>query len=72
MTTETLRLEAVEPIALVVKFTIGEQSKDPSSPSTQVKMAGVDMVLEEADKLLEEEGLVSSLVPSRLEEPVEI
>ena len=34
-------------------------------------MARADTVLEEADKLLEEEGLVSSPVPSRLEEPVE-
>ena len=35
-------------------------------------MAGVDIVLEEADKLIEEEGLVLSPVPSRLEERVEI
>ena len=35
-------------------------------------MVGMDTILDEVDKLLEEEGLVSSPVPSRLEEPVDM
>lgn len=67
-----LGLEVVHPVALVVQSTVGDQQKSISSPGNQVTMAGVDTVLEEVDKLLEEEGLASSLVPSRIDEPVEI
>ena len=66
--------EVVQLVALVVQSTVGEQSKDGADTSlgTHMMMEGADTVLDEADKLLEEEGLVSSPVPSQLRDPVEI